>query len=74
MAWKVEKKIGRETLTIESGHLAKQADGAVLVRYADTVILATAVAGPKPEHMDFFPMTVDYREKTYAAGRFPGGI
>ena len=74
MAWKVEKKIGRETLTIESGHLAKQADGAVLVRYADTVILATAVAGPKPEHMDFFPMTVDYREKTYAAGRFPGGF
>jgi len=74
LAWKVERQIGRETLTIESGHLAQQADGAVLVRYADTVILATAMAGPKPEYMDFFPLTVDYREKTYAAGKFPGGF
>jgi len=74
LAWKVERQIGRHTLTIESGALAKQADGAVTVRYADTVILATAVSGPKPEHLDFFPLTVDYREKTYAAGKFPGGF
>jgi len=74
LAWKVERQIGRHTLTIESGTLAKQADGAAVVRYADTVILATAVAGPKPEHLDFFPLWVDYREKTYAAGKFPGGF
>jgi len=74
LAWKVEREIGRHTLTVESGALAKQADGAVVVRYADTVILATAVAGPKPEYLNFFPLTVDYREKTYAAGKFPGGF
>jgi len=71
---RVEKQIGRHTLTIETGHLAKQADGAAIVRYADTVILATAVAGPKPDYLDFFPLYVDYREKTCAAGKFPGGF
>ena len=74
MAWKVERKIGRHTLTIETGSLAKQANGAALVTYADTVVLTAAVAGPKPPHLDFFPLTVDYREKTYAAGKFPGGF
>ncbi|HUV40119.1 MAG TPA: polyribonucleotide nucleotidyltransferase [Planctomycetota bacterium] len=74
MAWKVERQIGRHPLTIETGSLAKQAQGAVTVRYGDTVVLVTAVSGPKPDYLDFFPLTVDYREKTSAAGKFPGGF
>ena len=74
MNWKVERQIGRHTLKIETGKLAKQAHGAVVVTYAETVILATAVTGPKPTFLDFFPLTVDYREKTQAAGKFPGGF
>jgi polyribonucleotide nucleotidyltransferase len=63
------------TLSIETGRMAKQANGAVLVRYGDTVILATAVASKKPlEGRDFFPLSVDYREKAYAAGKIPGGF
>jgi len=55
--------------------MAKQADGAVVVRYGDTVVLVTAVSQPpRAEDVDFFPLTVDYREKTYAAGKFPGGF
>ncbi|HKA36669.1 MAG TPA: polyribonucleotide nucleotidyltransferase, partial [Thermoanaerobaculia bacterium] len=61
-------------LEIEIGKLAKQADGAAVVRYGDTVVLATAVFAKEPkENADFFPLTVDYRENTYAAGRIPGG-
>jgi len=70
----VERQIGGRTLRIETGRLAKQAAGAVLVRYGDTVVLAAAVTGPPREGTDFFPLTVDYREKTYAAGKFPGGF
>ena len=73
MKCKVEETIGGETLSIESGEVAKQADGAVIVRYGDTVVLVAAVCG-EPKGGDFFPMTVDYREKTYAAGKFPGGF
>jgi polyribonucleotide nucleotidyltransferase len=73
-AVKVERLINGKPLTIETGHLAKQADGAVVVRYGDTVILAAAVwADPRPG-TDFFPLTVDYRERTCAAGKFPGGF
>jgi len=71
---KVEATIGRRTLTIETGKMAKQADGAVVVRYGDTVVLVTAVSQSPWQEMDFFPLTVDYREKTYAAGKFPGGF
>src|SRR5437870_4100590 len=72
---KVEFLLGKETVKIETGDLAKQANGAVLVTAGETVILATAVASPTPkEGADFFPMTVDYRERTYAAGRIPGGF
>jgi polyribonucleotide nucleotidyltransferase len=61
-------------LDIQIGKLAKQADGAAVVRYGDTVVLATAVFAKEPkENADFFPLTVDYRENTYAAGRIPGG-
>jgi polyribonucleotide nucleotidyltransferase len=72
---KVEKLIGKKILSIETGKIAKQADGAALVRYGDTMVLATAVSAPEErEEADFFPLTVDYREKTYAAGKFPGGF
>lgn len=65
---------GRE-LSIETGHLAKQASGAVLVRYDDTVVLVTATTSKEPrEGVDFFPLTVDYEEKMYAVGKIPGGF
>src|SRR6188472_3809911 len=60
---------------METGKLAEQADGAVVLRYGDTVVLATAVASKEPrEGADFFPLTVDYEEKMYAAGKIPGGF
>ncbi len=65
---------GRE-LSIETGHLAKQANGAVLVRYGDTVVLVTATTSKEPrEGVDFFPLTVDYEEKMYSVGKIPGGF
>ena len=71
----VSMEIGGRTLSLETGHLAKQAAGAVLARYGDTVVLATTVAEKEgnPER-GFLPLTVDYREKMYAAGRIPGGF
>ena len=69
----VEETIGGEVLSIESGEVATQADGSVIVRYGDTVVLSTAVCGD-PKGGDFLPMTVDYREKTYSVGKFPGGF
>ncbi len=74
MTFKVERRIGAETLSIETGKLARQAHGAALVRYADTVVLGTVVTGPPREGIDFFPLQVDYREKMSAAGKFPGGF
>jgi polyribonucleotide nucleotidyltransferase len=66
---------GGKRLTFETGRMAKQASGAVLVTQGDNVVLATAVAAPDPkEGLDFFPLTVDYREYTYAGGRIPGGF
>ena len=68
-------EVGGRTLTIEQGKMAKQANGAVLVRYGDTVVLVTATASKEPrEGVDFFPLTVDYEEKMYAAGKIPGGF
>jgi polyribonucleotide nucleotidyltransferase len=66
--------LGPKSMEIEIGKLAKQADGAAVVRLGDTVVLVTAVFAKEPkENADFFPLTVDYREATYAAGRIPGG-
>src|SRR6056300_1021148 len=62
------------TITIETGKLAKQADGSVVVRMGDCMLLATAVSARKASPVDFLPLTVDYREKFAAAGRFPGGF
>src|SRR5208337_3112206 len=61
-------------LTISTGALAKQADGSVVVRYGDTVVLVTAVAEKQETSKDFMPLTVNYQEMAYAAGRFPGGF
>lgn len=74
MTFKVERKIGSENLSIETGKLARQAAGAALVRYGDTVVLGTVVSQAKEEGFDFFPLQVDYREKMSAAGKFPGGF
>jgi len=66
---------GGKSLSFETGKLAKQAHGSAVVRMGDNVVLATGVANPEPrEGIDFFPLTVDYREYTYAGGRFPGGF
>ncbi len=71
----VEMEVGGRPLRLETGRMAKQADGAVLATYADTVVLATAVSSKtlKPD-ADFMPLTVNYQEKTYAAGKIPGGF
>ncbi|MBS1233189.1 MAG: polyribonucleotide nucleotidyltransferase, partial [Nitrospirae bacterium] len=72
---RVEIEIRGKKLTLETGKFAKQADGSVLAQYGDTVVLATAVADKNPkEGLDFFPLTVDYQEKAYAAGKIPGGF
>src|SRR5271156_1381348 len=65
---------GGRTLTLETGKIARQADGAVLATYGETVVLATVVGAPNPkEGVDFFPLTVNYQERYYAAGKIPGG-
>ena len=72
---KREIQIGQHTLSIETGRLAKQADGAVVVRMGDTMVIVTAChASSAREGIDFLPLTVDYREYTYASGRIPGGF
>lgn len=75
MAHKVEFEIGGRTMIIETGRMAKQANGAVTVQYADSMVIATVCAMQEPkEGQDFFPLTVEYREKSYAAGKIPGGF
>lgn len=83
--WQVEKRkrMGKVTetfelygqkYTLETGELAKQAGGAVLVRQGDSIVLVTATASKEPKDLDFFPLTVDFEERMYAAGRLPGGF
>ncbi|HVQ77712.1 MAG TPA: polyribonucleotide nucleotidyltransferase [Candidatus Binatia bacterium] len=75
IAQSVSTKINDQLLTIETGKVAKQADGAVVVRYGGTMVLSTVVASRSPlEGRDFLPLTVEYREKSYAGGRIPGGF
>lgn len=72
---RVEKEIGGRVLSLETGGLARQADGAVVVTYGETVVLVTAVTAPaRSEEIDYFPLSVDYRERQSAAGKFPGGF
>src|SRR5262245_39414923 len=74
MSDKVTAQVGDKQITIETGKLAKQAEGAVTVQLGETIVIVAAVAATKAkEGQDFFPLTVDYREKAAAAGRFPGG-
>jgi polyribonucleotide nucleotidyltransferase len=70
----VTVEVGGRTLTLETGKIAKQANGAVLARYGDTVVLVTACMDTKANDRDFLPLTVDYREYTYSAGKIPGGF
>lgn len=71
---RVEKQIGEFTLSFETGYLAKQAAGSVLAQYGDTVVLNAVASGPPRPGIDFFPLMCDYRERTSAAGKFPGGF
>src|SRR3989304_1259593 len=75
MTQRVETIIGGQTLSLETGKVAQQANGAVLVRYGDTIVLVTAVISPQPRPgWDSLPLTVDYEERLYAAGKIPGGF
>ncbi|MEO8028606.1 MAG: polyribonucleotide nucleotidyltransferase, partial [Bryobacteraceae bacterium] len=75
MTHTVEIQFGDATISIETGRMAKQANGAVLVRQGDNVVFVSACTAPDPKpNASFFPLTCDYREYTYAAGRFPGGF
>ena len=71
---RVEREIAGRRLILETGKVAKQADGAVWVQYGDTVVLATVLTSPPTRDIDFFPLYVDYREATYSAGKIPGGF
>jgi polyribonucleotide nucleotidyltransferase len=71
---RAEREIAGRTLSLETGKVAKQAHGAVWVQYGDTVVLATVLAAPSTRDIDFFPLYVDFREATYAAGKIPGGF
>ncbi len=71
---RVEKKIGRHVLSFETGQLAKQAAGAVVVQYGETVVLVAAASSSPRPGIDFFPLMCDYRERFAAAGKFPGGF
>src|SRR4030042_6763428 len=72
---RVEREIAGRTLSIEPGKIARQADAAVVVQYGETVVLVSVVsAPPRAEDIDFFPLSVEYREKQSAAGKFPGGF
>ncbi|MDR3183287.1 MAG: polyribonucleotide nucleotidyltransferase, partial [Planctomycetaceae bacterium] len=74
MKVRVEKQIGQNVLWIETGELAKQAAGSVLIGYGDTIVLCAATTGASRPGTDFFPLTCDYRERAAAAGKFPGGF
>ena len=70
----VSIELGGRALILETGKIAKQANGAVTARYGDTVVLVSACISPKASDRDFLPLTVDYRENTYSAGKIPGGF
>jgi polyribonucleotide nucleotidyltransferase len=74
MIQRIEKQFAGRTLTIETGRMARQAAGSVLIQYGDTVLLVAATVQDRPTHLPFFPLTVEYREKSYAGGKIPGGF
>src|SRR5437762_7638881 len=72
--YRVTVDVGGRTLILETGKIAKQANGAIVARYGDTVVLTTACMASQVNDRDFLPLTVDYRENTYSAGKIPGGF
>ncbi|WP_127580708.1 polyribonucleotide nucleotidyltransferase [Paenibacillus koleovorans] len=74
MEKKVHMELGGRPFSLETGRLAKQANGAVVVRYGDTVVLCTVTASSEPKDLDFFPLTVNYEERLYSVGKIPGGF
>ena len=72
--FQVQVEVGGRTLTLETGKIAKQANGAIVARYGETMLLVTACMDSKANDRDFLPLTVDYRENTYSAGKIPGGF
>ncbi len=74
MIHRIEREFHGRPLIIETGRMARQADGAVYVQFGETGVVVAATAERKPTHLPFFPLTVEYREKSYAAGKFPGGF
>jgi polyribonucleotide nucleotidyltransferase len=72
--YSVSVEVGGRLLTLETGKIAKQANGAITARYGDTILLTTACMAPTANDRDFLPLTVDYRENTYSAGKIPGGF
>ncbi len=71
---RIERKFAGRNLTIEIGRMARQAAGSALIQFGDTVVLVAATAQDRPTHLPFFPLTVEYREKSYAGGKIPGGF
>ncbi len=71
---RIEKTFAGRKLILETGRMARQANGACVVQYGETVVLCTAVAQDNPTTLPFFPLTVEYRERSYAAGKIPGGF
>ncbi|BFH68047.1 MAG: polyribonucleotide nucleotidyltransferase [Paenibacillus dendritiformis] len=71
---RIEMELGGRPLVLETGRLAKQANGAVKVQYGDTVVLCTVTASKEPKDLDFFPLTVNYEERLYSVGKIPGGF
>src|SRR5512143_4225196 len=71
---RIEKQFAGRRLVLETGRMARQANGACLVQYGETVVLCTAVAQDTATTLPFFPLTIEYRERSYAAGKIPGGF
>ncbi|MFL5382580.1 MAG: polyribonucleotide nucleotidyltransferase, partial [Longimicrobiaceae bacterium] len=71
---KLERQFAGRPLVVETGKMARQADGSCTVMFGETMVLCAATAQDQPTHLSFFPLTVEYRERTYAAGKFPGGF
>ena len=74
MTQRIERQFAGRTLSIETGRMAKLAQGSCLVQFGDTVVLCATTVQDKPTHLPFFPLTIEYREKSYAAGKIPGGF
>jgi len=74
MMQRMERQFAGRTLSLEVGRMAKLAQGSCLVQYGDTVVLCAVTVRDDPTHLPFFPLTIEYREKSYAAGKIPGGF